>query len=784
MGRASTLAPYVSLLPTYGGSTGYYSPMTVNGTSTWMSTALDGSLPTYLESTSTSVTASVQTSAAAPTQDGTALASGTSPPTADEKMTTERNIGIGVGTGVGISAIATLVAWIWRLRRRRHPPKQRRSNTQSGLLWHLGGVDLIAPAITVLALTAAFLFALGHHLFFRSLAGHPVASHEWTAFGMRLSDQQVNIAAGTAFAFLVKACLVLAVSTAYVQAFWSTAKSERNKSRMTVAQLDAAFSVLGNLLAFAKLRLWMQNPLLTGLAITAWLVPLVAIVTPATLSVQSSPLVPIPSQEGNVPGLDFRSLSFSATVAATELKSGGILYAYNGPSLAVQAAVGAAAMQGSILPISAPSSNATWNLAFTGPSLRCNAPSDRIRAGIEQNIANATFNSVDCYTPPVYVSWFQPDGFLPFENNLSAAGNDATVYFALMPSLLKPSTLAPWNPAACESVSLLPNVGNWTSPLVPSGTDDSTIFQCALVESQYDVGFRYVNGIQSVDVDVTPAGQPFQIVSGFSSRDDVDDQSLRMLSYQSVLHAFNTWVLGTIKSGLSQETPLIVNSSIMSTTLLRAREMSYLAPEQADATMKSVYHSDLQSLLSNTNSSAYAGLMPSSTSSSEESLAAMVEQLFQNITVSLMSSSHLQPNRSSLSAPPAVNVSSVTYRNIYSYSPMKLWFAYGLGLAFAAIAVAIGLVCVFLVNRASYSNNFSTISRTSRNAELSAEVLEQDSGGANPLPDYIGEATVRFRSAPVKTERAVHGSGGPEKGQCNVVSALLGEERAEGPRPK
>ena len=42
----STLAPYVSLPSTYGGSTGYYSPTTISGTSTWLSTALDGCMST------------------------------------------------------------------------------------------------------------------------------------------------------------------------------------------------------------------------------------------------------------------------------------------------------------------------------------------------------------------------------------------------------------------------------------------------------------------------------------------------------------------------------------------------------------------------------------------------------------------------------------------------------------------------------------------------------------------------------------------------------------------
>lgn len=38
----STLAPYVSLPSKVGGSTGYYSPTVVSGTSTWVETAIAG----------------------------------------------------------------------------------------------------------------------------------------------------------------------------------------------------------------------------------------------------------------------------------------------------------------------------------------------------------------------------------------------------------------------------------------------------------------------------------------------------------------------------------------------------------------------------------------------------------------------------------------------------------------------------------------------------------------------------------------------------------------------
>jgi len=116
------------------------------------------------------------------------------------------------------------------------------------------------------ALLAGVVFAVGHHLFYHGLAGHAVSDHYGKGFGSSVSAQEINIAIGTAFAFLVRACLVLAVSTAYIQAFWRAAKARQSEMNLTVAQLDAAFSALTNLLAFAKGPLWLRNPVLLCLA--------------------------------------------------------------------------------------------------------------------------------------------------------------------------------------------------------------------------------------------------------------------------------------------------------------------------------------------------------------------------------------------------------------------------------------------------------------------------------------------------------------------------------------
>ncbi len=78
------------------------------------------------------------------------------------------------------------------------------------------------------------------------------------------------------------------------------------------------------------------------------------------------------------------------------------------------------------------------------------------------------------------------------------------------------------------------------------------------------------------------------------------------------------------------------------------------------------------------NNSLYSGLSNTLTSGANVRLQDALEALFQNITISLMSSASLQPNISSAFFPPPTDVTFSTYQNIYVYAHDKLWLVYGL----------------------------------------------------------------------------------------------------------
>jgi hypothetical protein len=120
----------------------------------------------------------------------------------------------------------------------------------------------------LVAFICGILLAVGHHLFYSRLAGKPTTTGDYQL--LNVSKQQVYTAIGTAFAFLVKAALALALSMAYTQVVWKAVKRQET----TLSTINTLFSILGNVSAFMSVSLWWKYPLLFLLAITVWLVSL------------------------------------------------------------------------------------------------------------------------------------------------------------------------------------------------------------------------------------------------------------------------------------------------------------------------------------------------------------------------------------------------------------------------------------------------------------------------------------------------------------------------------
>ncbi|CEO59549.1 hypothetical protein PMG11_04223 [Penicillium brasilianum] len=115
------------------------------------------------------------------------------------------------------------------------------------------------------------LLAVGHHLYYDSLNDTRVHS---------INQQTWAIRIGTGFAFLIRPFLVAAVGVAATQ----------RKKSIRLYTTDSMCAVMGSPLALLMWDIWVYAKTLTLLAILAWLIPLTAIVTPATLSPYCTPI--------------------------------------------------------------------------------------------------------------------------------------------------------------------------------------------------------------------------------------------------------------------------------------------------------------------------------------------------------------------------------------------------------------------------------------------------------------------------------------------------------------
>ena len=113
-----------------------------------------------------------------------------------------------------------------------------------------------APTVMCTALLSGVIFAIGHHFFYTAYNHEEVArtiGQEWINF------------LGTAFAFLVQTCLVVAAGSAYVQRQWHVLRMRPFR----INQVDAMFSILEDATLFTA-GFWHQQIILALLAIITW----------------------------------------------------------------------------------------------------------------------------------------------------------------------------------------------------------------------------------------------------------------------------------------------------------------------------------------------------------------------------------------------------------------------------------------------------------------------------------------------------------------------------------
>ncbi|KAF2109692.1 hypothetical protein BDV96DRAFT_635959 [Lophiotrema nucula] len=655
------------------------------------------------------------------------------------------------------------------------------------------------PSIMILSFLAGMLLAFGHHLFYASLRDRPTTSV--SLMSGRYKGQQLTIAIGTALAFLVQAAFVLAVSTAYYQIFWAYIKRDaKSNNPPTLGRLDTVHSASSSIISLLTVPVWFHYPLLFFMALTVWLIPIAAVVPPATLSVALRENITSTSME-DAPQLNFSSFNFLANMPSTGFGSPSgdtQWFEYNGPSLHLTRTALSVAIQQSILPIEPPfqKTNSSWTVNFNAPSLQCDPASPDRTLAVQKNIAQ--YLKQDCMSPASFLAWYprltgkakDPVLYLePYYTYTNASGlffeaeamfhtdidsttgyqltrkeRAAEFYISIMPGMTLGRVDPSKDPCLLGDSLYIP-----TTSRKPLGSlaDNSTMLVCKLYNSTYRTTFDYTNNLQVINTEVEqgPIAQIVDSIRGpmiatqvtdgcatFNKNPDDkagkcehDPTLLSQLAYQSILQAFTTLFTGNITLPY-QVTTIVLSgtSSIRDTPLIDTKELAYLTNFDSDMVSQQIEEgppeipANLQAFLAPNSTTNH-------TSSSDRLLGKMLEDMFRNFTISLLSSPLYLANTSSPTALPKVQVTHATTEIIYVYRADTLWAAYGAAAFCTLVSVLIGFLSIFIC-KAPYSNSFSTIFRFAKGAELSTEIVGEDLDGKSPLPRYLEQATVRLHS--------------------------------------
>jgi hypothetical protein len=604
-----------------------------------------------------------------------------------------------------------------------------------------------APTVILLSYTASLAFAIGHHVFYTSL--------DQLSVDENLFNQQTNIAIGTAFAFLFRANLVLATCTAYWQVFWATAL----RNTLTISSMDALAGVLGSLLDFASVKTFFRNPGLAVLALLAWIVPFASLLPPATLSVLPATMtnntqipVPVPYfADYTMAAINYYSVAgdkFSGLEGGLEST---MVEIYIKPTLQLSRLATTTAYRGAIPDHRTLLPNSTYQLKFQAPALQCQPMTVDVMSGFNRAAGcNFTRTSTSareqCENVVPYVSWV-PDrlSLVPFGNG--------TVKSGFLPL---DSALEVLEPSEDYSQSYLGYYEDGPASLFVATRNDPqpgdpswNILNCSLFNASYTVHESSDSNSRSQSLlsEVRLLNSvPFMQQTDHKFSEPRNATEATVFSYQALMESFNRLLVGSMVSSTAGyknsqywngPDMRSQNPNVMSTLLAFSNELVRFLSDSRTNGYDPLPKDPLWTTVEETDN-AYISLPNEALESPSynQSLASGLEELFQNMTLALFSDARFLRDSEQ-----PVNITVSYTRNIYSYSSRNLLLSYGAALSLTLLASVAGCLAIFF-NRASYTNKFSTIMRTT--AGFEDLVHETDRTGADPLPKHLAKARIHL----------------------------------------
>lgn len=602
------------------------------------------------------------------------------------------------------------------------------------------------PTVIALSYIAGVAFAVGHHLFYQSLDAKPVDGHALS--------QQINTAIGTAFAFLVRSSLVIAVGTVYWQFFWKTL-ARKSLTILHVDSLAGALTSVFDLLDFRALRCCR---LLGFLALLSWLLPLAAILPPATLSIHLG--LTMDNVRARVPEPNFANDAMAVWWDQSDTLYGDPLDSHPGegrshytkPSLQLSRLATLTAAGGLIPESVAEFANSTYILNFMAPAMKCQSISSKILQPFKMARAEACGDTSgqdsllgdtpDWYCGEwCYIAWAPSESSrVPFRNITSYS----------LP-LETPAQVGgdPYRKSPFYGAYRGDPAAFYIATKVQLASEPWSVLNCSLFNASYVVNMtsdtNRRNTASLVDVSILNAvgdgtnSQPRNYTTAPSDNDKAK------MNYMALLDSTGHMFLGTITNTYPghgryyTDTSIIVQPpELMQTMLPYTKELLPFVAKVLSGSEDQAGNQWTVIEKGDDFTAAYPNFAFDAPSFNR-SLGSVIEQLFHNITMAFLSEPAFAKDSEE-----EIPITIRRIHNVYSYDCANLLLSYGAALALSLLACILGGASIMQGN-ASYSNRVSTVIRTTRGSRIEKLIRQEDRSGQDPLPRYLGLALLRTR---------------------------------------
>ncbi|KAI2783856.1 hypothetical protein F4815DRAFT_458231 [Daldinia loculata] len=553
-------------------------------------------------------------------------------------------------------------------------------------------IRLQDPLLAIAFFVGGILAAVGHHLYYKRLNDTPVTSEDLQVWSIRI---------GTGLALLTRCGLVAAIGIAAVQQTWLSLR----KRAMSIGGIDSMFDIMGNPLSFLNRDFLTHAKRLAVLAAVAWLLPIITIVTPATLSVESR--MTHDSVATKVPYYNFSNTDGWGTY-------GGFGY-ISGVAPEIARLFTRTYISNSPIPQTPPFANASYDFNFWAPSYKCSNASEIIRTRNNRTWDLASYN----YTN--FEEAFNAEIVKPVSTGNFSSGSPPLIYKSTAPTSMNNMILVGANGRNEQ----------W-------GNTDHNYLVCQLYNTTYSVTMRFDNGVQSIqensiahvdsqEWDNERGRLSMVLANGLCAPDPAANNATICPTYYMVQYIFTRFLTGQVRINVEGE--LMFQSDGYEGNIVEAGEAPF-------------FQSGLTDCPEIWNSTGYQSASGGSLAFQSlnrcqgGTLATAIESLSRNFTYSLLTYS----NWRNFTTEVPITVSMP--RNFFYYNSITLLATYSSAVVVTLLCICVGFAAL-LSNGYTSSTAFSAVLLTTRNPDLD-RLSTDNTLGAKPLPHPIRDTKLRF----------------------------------------